>query len=186
MLAIHLLSLLTMLVATSKWLKLTGQQVNMKKSVAFSATNMVRRKPEPLEATLDGVHMQVQHEFRQPRVAVRTMPRWGTSRELQRRSGKAKKALKNTRTIPGGFDRKATVPAVMKVAAAVFWAELADIYQMKCEQLGVCHHGSRLGTEQAPQGERNCNRTTIAGAQSRTLGTCMKGSFVHHKSFYEI
>ena len=74
MLAIHLLSLLAMLVATSKWLKLTGQEVNGKKSLAFSATNKVRRKPEPLEATLDGVQMPVQQEFRQLGVGVRTMP----------------------------------------------------------------------------------------------------------------
>ena len=59
MLTIHLLSLLTPLVATSKWLKLTGQEVNAKKLLAFSATNKVRRKPEPLEATLDGVQMPV-------------------------------------------------------------------------------------------------------------------------------
>ena len=43
-----------MLVATSNWLKLTGQEVNDKKSLAFSATNKVRRKPEPLEATPRG------------------------------------------------------------------------------------------------------------------------------------
>ena len=54
------ISLLTMLVATSKWLRLTGQEVNAKKSLAFSATNNVRRKQEPLEATLDGVQMPVQ------------------------------------------------------------------------------------------------------------------------------
>ena len=41
--------------------------------------------------------------------------------------GEAKKALKKTRTIPGGFDRKATVAAVMIVAAALFGVELADI-----------------------------------------------------------
>ena len=46
MLAIHLLSLLTMLVATSNWLKLTGQEVNAKKSLPFLATIKVRRKPE--------------------------------------------------------------------------------------------------------------------------------------------
>ena len=55
MLAIHLLSLLTMLVAPTKWLKLTGEVVNAEKSLAFSATNKVRRKLDPLEATLDGM-----------------------------------------------------------------------------------------------------------------------------------
>ena len=65
MLIIRLLSLLAMLVATSKWLRLTGQEVNAKKSLAFSATSSVRRKPEALEATLDGVQMPVHQEFRQ-------------------------------------------------------------------------------------------------------------------------
>ena len=116
-----------MLVATSKWLKLTGQEVNAKKSLAFSATNKVRRKPEPLEATLDGVQMPVQQEFRQLGVGVRTQPRRGTSPLLERRIGEAKKALKKTGTITGGFDRKATVAAIMIIAAALFGVELADI-----------------------------------------------------------
>ena len=127
MLAIHLLLLLTMLVATSKWPKLTGQEVNAKQLLAFSATNRLRRKPEPLEVTLDGVRMPAQQEFRRLGVGVRTMPRRGTGPLLQRRIGEAKKALKKTRTIPGCFDRKATVAAVMIIAAALFRVELADI-----------------------------------------------------------
>ena len=57
------------------------------------------------------------------------MLRRGTDPLLQRRIGigEAKKALRKTRTIPGGFDRKATVAAVMIVAAALFGVELADI-----------------------------------------------------------
>ena len=60
MLAIHLLSLLTMLVAISKWLKLTGQGVNAKNSLAFSAINKLRKKPEgdrgrSADASLAGV-----------------------------------------------------------------------------------------------------------------------------------
>ena len=106
MLTIRLLSLLAMLVATSKWLKLTGQEVNAKKSLAFSATNKARRKPEAPEATLDGVRMPVRQEFRQMGVGVRTMPRRGTGPLLQRRIGEAKQAMKKTCTIPGGFDRK--------------------------------------------------------------------------------
>ena len=45
MLTIRLVSLLAMLVATSKWLQLTGQDVNAKTSSAFSTTSLVRRKP---------------------------------------------------------------------------------------------------------------------------------------------
>ena len=55
MIASHLLPVLTMLVPTSKWLKITGQEVNAKKSLAFSATSEVRRKPVTLDATLVGV-----------------------------------------------------------------------------------------------------------------------------------
>ena len=47
----------------------------------------------------------------------------------KRRIGEAEKALKKTRTILGGFDRKATVAAVMIVATALFGVELADICQ---------------------------------------------------------
>ena len=35
--------------------------------------------------------------------------------------------LKKTRTIPGGFDRTATMAPVMIIAAALFGVELADI-----------------------------------------------------------
>ena len=109
MLTIHLVSLLAMLVATSKWLQLTGQEVNAKKSLAFSAASLVHRKPEELEATLDAVWMPVQQEFRQLGVGVRTVPRRGTRPLPQCRIAEAKKAPKKTRTTPGGFDRKAMV-----------------------------------------------------------------------------
>ena len=106
--------------ATSKWSQLTGEEVNAKKSLAFSVTSLVRRKPEEPEATLDGVQMPVQQEFRQLAVGVCTVPRRGTGPLLQRRIAEAKK-------VPGGFDRKATVAAIVIVAAALFGVELADI-----------------------------------------------------------
>ena len=46
---------------------------------------------------------------------------------LQHRIREGKTAPRKTRTIPGGFDCKATVAAVMIVAAALFGVELADI-----------------------------------------------------------
>ena len=71
--------------------------------------------------------MPVQQEFQQLGLRVPMMPRRGTGPLLQRRIGEAKKALKKTRTIPGSFNRKATVAAVMIVAAALFGVEPADI-----------------------------------------------------------
>ena len=57
MLTAYLLSLLAMLVATSKWLTLTGQEVNASKSLAFAATHSARGPPTALEATMDGVRI---------------------------------------------------------------------------------------------------------------------------------
>ena len=85
MLIITLLLLLAMLVATSKWLQLTGQEINAKTSLAFSATSSARKKPEALEATLDGVPMPVPQEFWQLGVVVRTVTRRETGPLLQRR-----------------------------------------------------------------------------------------------------
>ena len=129
MLAVHLLPLLAMLAATSRWLQLTGQVMNAKKSLAFTATYSARKRPGALEATLDGVQIPTQQEFRQLgwgytkcRDGARAHCSKGTLR-------KGKKALTKTRTIPGGFDRKPTVAAVMIVAATLFGVELADIAQ---------------------------------------------------------
>ena len=127
MLTVALLSLVAMVVAANKWLKLTGQEINAKKSLAFSATNSTRGKPEAMEATLDGVLMPVQQEFRQLGVGVRTLPRRGTGPLLQRGIREGKTAPKKARTLPGGFEWKATVAAVMIVAVALFGVELADI-----------------------------------------------------------
>ena len=73
------------------------------------------------------------------------MPRRGTGAVLQCRIEEAKKAPKKTRTIPGGFDRKATVAAVMIVAAARFRMEPADISRMDASSLESSIMGAILG-----------------------------------------
>ena len=73
--------------------------------------------------------MPVQQEFRELGIGVRTVSRRGTSPLVQRRIEEAKKAPKKTRTIPGGFDRKATVAIVMIIAATLFGVQLGDISQ---------------------------------------------------------
>ena len=127
MLALSLLALLAMLAANSKWLQPTGQEVSAKKSLAFSLTSLVRGKPPELRATLDSVELPVQQEFRQLGVGLRTWPKRGIGRLLKQRIADGKTALRKARVIPGGFDRKATVAAVIIVAAALFGVELADI-----------------------------------------------------------
>ena len=127
MLTVYLLSLLAMLAATNKWLTLTGQEVNASKSLAFTVAHSARKRPSMLEATLDGVRIPTQQEFKQLGVGVRTVPRRGTGPLLHKRIKEGKAALRKTRTIPGGFDRKATVAAVMIVAATLFGVEPADV-----------------------------------------------------------
>ena len=158
-----MLSLLAMLVATSKWVQLTGQELNAKKLFAFSATSSARKKPEALEAALDGVLMPVQQEFRQLGVGVHTVPRRGTGPLLHRRIKEGKTAPKKTHRLPGGFDWKATVAAVVIVAvvivaAALFGVELADISQRDISGLETAIMtaiwGQRSGAPADPAGQK--------------------------------
>ena len=73
------------------------------------------------------------------------MPRRVTGPLLQLRIGEAKKALKKTRTIPGGFDRKAMVAAIMIVAAVLFRVELADISRRDASSLESAIMGAIWG-----------------------------------------
>ena len=80
---------------------LDGQEVNAKKSLAFSATSSMRGKPLELRATLDGVEFPVQLEFRQMGVGkwefrqmgVHTGPKRGTGPVLKQRIADGKMAL---------------------------------------------------------------------------------------------
>ena len=58
-----LASLLIMLAATSKWLKLADQDAKAKQSLAFKVQHKVRGHAPGLEAHLDGILLL--HEFRQ-------------------------------------------------------------------------------------------------------------------------
>ena len=103
--------------------------------VAFEAAHSARKQPATLKATLDGVQIPTQQEFRELGVGVRTVLRRGTCPLLQKHIAEGKKALRKTRTIPGGFDRKAIVAAVMIVAATLFGVDLADVAQREIHSL---------------------------------------------------
>ena len=60
-------------------------------------------------------------------VGVRTVPRRGTGPLPHKRIAERKAALRKTRTIQEGFDKKTAVVAVMIVAATLFGVELADV-----------------------------------------------------------
>ena len=62
-------------------------------------------------------------------MGVRTRPKPGTGPLLKQRIADGKTAVRKARVIPGGFDHKATVAAVMIVVAALLAVELADIAQ---------------------------------------------------------
>ena len=67
---------------------------------------------------------------------------------LQKRSAEGKKAPWKSRTIPGGFDRKATVAAVMIVAAALFGVESSRQREERHPQPGDSDHDGDMGAQQ--------------------------------------
>ena len=113
-----------MCTATSKWLK---QEFNAAKSLALTAAHAARKQASTLQATLNGVRKPNKQEFRKLAVGVRTVLQRGTHPLLRKRIAEGKAALWKTRMIPGGFDRQATVAAVMIVATTMFGVELADV-----------------------------------------------------------
>ena len=110
-------------------------------------------KPPELQATLAGVELPVQQEFRQLGVGVWTWLKRGAGPLLKQRIANGKTALRKARVIPGGFDRKATVAAMMIVAAALFWGRVGGHCAERCEQYGGNDHDGHLGAQQAVQGQ---------------------------------
>ena len=101
MLAMYLLSMVAMLAATSRWLRLPGQEVHAKKLLACTAAYSARKWPDTLEATLDGVQIPTQQEFQQLGVGPRRVPR----RAQVRCCKNALRKTRKRRTVPGRPER---------------------------------------------------------------------------------
>ena len=127
MVAVSIVSLALMLAATSQWVRLTGQEINVKKSMVFGVGQVMGRSAQPLRAELDGEQLPVQREFRQLGMGVRTAPKRGTGPLMEKRMESAKKALRKARMLPVGFEGRALIVAVMILAAGLYGAELADV-----------------------------------------------------------
>ena len=127
MLALCLASLTMMLVATSKWVCLTGQEINVKKSMVFGVERATGGAAQPLRTELNGESLPVQHEFRQLGVGVRTKPKRGTGPMLADRIESVKKALRKARMLPVGFEGRALIVVVMILPAGLYGIELADV-----------------------------------------------------------
>ena len=127
MLALSIVSLTLMLAATSHWVRLTRQEIHVKKSMVFGVGRVTGSSAQPLQAELDGEQLPVQREFRQLGVGVRTTPKRGTGPLLQKRMESTKKALRKARMLPVGFKGRALIVAVMILAAGLYGAELVDV-----------------------------------------------------------
>ena len=126
MLAMCIMTLQLMLLATGQWVQLTGQEINVKKSMLFGVQGPRGTAAPPLRVELNGEALPVQHEFRQLCVGVRTTITKGTGPLLEARMDSAKQALRKVRTLPVGFEGRAIIVAVMVLAAGLYGVELAE------------------------------------------------------------
>ena len=127
MLALCALALTMMLQATGQWTKLTGQEINVSKSLTFSVQHRARGTLEGLKVELNNETLPQQHEPTQPGIGVRMRPRKGMGTLLEKRVTEAQKAPRKSRSPPLGFGGRAAKAAVMIIAAALYGVELADI-----------------------------------------------------------
>ena len=126
MLAMCIMTLQLMLLATGQWVQLTGQEINVKKSMLFGVRGPRGTAAPPLRAELNGEALPVQHEFRKLGVGVRTTVTKGTGPLLETGMDSAKQALLKVRTLPVGFEGRAIIVAVMVLAAGLYGVELAE------------------------------------------------------------
>ena len=90
MLAMCIMTLQLMLLATGQWVQLTGPDINVKKSMLFGVRGPRGTTAPPLRAELNGEAPPLQHEFRQLGVGVRTTITKGTGPLLEARMDSAK------------------------------------------------------------------------------------------------
>ena len=126
MLALCAMTEMMMLRATGQWTTLTRHEKNMKKSMAFGVQHKAWGTKEAPDVELNGETLPQQHEFRQLGIRVRMHPKRGTGPLLTKRVQKAQTALKKSRSLPLGFDGRASIAAVMIIAAALYGVELAN------------------------------------------------------------
>ena len=127
MLAICAMTLMPMLQATGQWTTLTGQGINVKKSPAFAVQHTARGTGKAQDVELNGETLPHDHEFRQLGIGMRMHPKRGTGPLLTKRVQEAQTALKKSRSLPLGFDGRASLAIMMIIAAALYGVELADI-----------------------------------------------------------
>ena len=127
MLAMCATTPMLMLQATGQWTTLTGQEINGKKSLAFAVQHTARGTQEARDVELNGETLPKEHELRQLGIGVRMHPKRGRGPLLTKRVQEAQAALEKSRSLPLGFDGRASIAAVMIIAAALYEVELADI-----------------------------------------------------------
>ena len=85
MLAICAMTPMLMLRATGQWTTLTGQEINVKKSLAFAVEHTGPATREAQDVELNGETLPREHEFRQLGIGVRMHPKRGAGPLLTKR-----------------------------------------------------------------------------------------------------
>ena len=99
----------------------------MKKSPAFAVQHTACGTREAQDVELNGETLPRQHDFRQLAIGVCMHPKRGTGPLLTKRVQEAPPALKKSRSLPLGFDDRASMAALMIIATALYGVEPADI-----------------------------------------------------------
>jgi hypothetical protein len=107
---------------TKRWLQLTKQGVNPKKSVAYDTSGK-----EPEGSALDGQQMPLQGEFRSLGAGIRTTKLAGSGTLILGRIKEAVRTLGRVHGAQGGFARRAEVIATLSMPAGLHAVELADV-----------------------------------------------------------
>ena len=74
MLAMCAITVMLMLQATGQWTTLTGQEINVKRSLAFAVQHTARGTKEAQDVELNGETLPKEHEFRQLGIGLRMHP----------------------------------------------------------------------------------------------------------------
>ena len=108
---------------TQLWLRLTGQEVNGKKSVSFST----EKEQDSVELAICGANIPKKEEFRCLGVGIRTRRCARTGPLLTGRFRRAGELLARTYGVQGDCNRRAEAAATLALATGMYGVEIAPV-----------------------------------------------------------
>ena len=116
---------------TQIWLRLTGQEVNGKKSVSFTTEEV----PRDVGLAISGADIPKKEEFRCLGVGIRTRPCAKTGPLLASRIRRAGELLSRTYGVQGDCNRRAEAAATLALATGLYGVEIAPVEARSLQSL---------------------------------------------------